>query len=107
MAYSLKGRRTISTNGGAEPVWSRDGRELFYRQGDLMWVVEFDTSSGEPGAPRMLFEGEYEADIWTNYDISPDGDKFLMILPDANAPHELRVILNWFEELKRLVPTGN
>ena len=71
-----------------------------------MMVVEVNTTvEFEAGRPRPLFEGRYEADIWTNYDISPDGERFVMVRPDPDAPRELRVVLNWFEELKRLVPT--
>jgi len=99
----------VSTDGGREPVWSRDGRELFYRSGDRMMVV--DVAAGPElsiGLPRVLFEGHYLMGFGGGnmYDVTPDGQRFLMVRqpPDA-APTEIRVVLNWAEELKRLVPT--
>ncbi len=61
------------------------------------------------GKPQPIFEGQYVPGNWyrPNYDISPDGQRFLMVQPaeqEAGASH-INVILNWFEELKRLVPT--
>ena len=63
------------------------------------------------GKPRVLFEGRYELSPATapNYSISRDGQRFLMLKPaDAGevAPTQINVVLNWFEELKRRVPTG-
>ena len=65
------------------------------------------------GTPRTLFEGRFlpassSYDFASSYDISPNGQRFLMIKREQNlVPTELIVILNWFEELKRLVPTDN
>ncbi len=98
--------------GGAEPVWSPDGSELFYRSGDQMMVVSVQTEpTFNPGRPRVLFEGSYfSSSISTGYqyyDISPDGQRFLMIKEAGTGPSQINVILNWFDELKRLVPTDN
>jgi len=98
--------------GGAEPVWSPDGTELFYRSGDRMMVVSIQTESTfNAGRPRVLFEGSYLSSSsspgFQYYDISPDGQRFLMIKEDEGQPGHINVILNWFEELKRLVPTDN
>jgi len=62
------------------------------------------------GKPRILFEGRYERTPATgpNYDVSPDGQRFLMLKPseqEVAAPTQINVVLNWFEELKRRVPT--
>ncbi len=99
----------ISTEGGTEPVWAPDGRELFFRNGDKMMVVninlhpEFNVSK-----PNLLFKGWYSTNrIAANYDISPDGQKFLMIRGEQTAVTEIKVILNWAEELKRLVNQEN
>ena len=72
---------TISTDGGQEPLWSRDGRELFYRTGYRMMVVDVRLSPGfEAGRPRLLFEEAYPTDASHRaYDIAPDGQRFLMI----------------------------
>jgi len=56
--------------------------------------------------PTLLFEGRYTTNrLSTNYDISRDGQKFLMI-ESGDPPVQINVVLNWFEELKRLVPTN-
>jgi serine/threonine-protein kinase len=106
------GKWQVSTEGGTEPVWNRNGRELFYRSGDKMMAVDIATQPGfAAGKPRMLFEGRYElAPIpIANYDVSPDGQRFLMLKPSEQeqaAPTQINVVLNWFEELKQKVPTG-
>ena len=97
--------------GGGEPVWSPDGSELYYRSRDKMMVVPFDTEPAlRVGKPEELFEGSYTVSA-TNpgflqyYDISSDGQQFLMIKEEQTAAGQINVVLNWFEELKRLVPT--
>jgi Tol biopolymer transport system component len=106
------GKWTISAEGGSEPVWNRNGRELFYRSGDRMMAVEIVTQpSFSAGRPKLLFEGRYlPSTVQTaNYTVSPDGQRFLMVKPraaDESAPTQINIVLNWFEELKRRVPTG-
>jgi Tol biopolymer transport system component len=106
------GKWQISTEGGTEPVWNPNGRELFYRSGDKMMAVDIATQQGfSAGKPRVLFEGRYEPTPATfpNYDVSPDGQRFLMLKPaeaSEAAPTQINVVLNWFEELKRRVPPG-
>lgn len=69
-------------------------------------AVALETSAElRAGKPRQLFEGRFEAHIFPNYDISPAGDRFIMIRTDLNAPREIHIVLNWFNELERLVPT--
>ena len=104
------GKWPISTEGGTEPRWSADGRELFYRLGDKMMVVEVQSEPAfTSGRPQLVFEGPYLTDLYatSNYDISPDGQRFLMIKEEEGQQDQINVILNWFEELKRLVPTDN
>jgi dipeptidyl aminopeptidase/acylaminoacyl peptidase len=104
------GKKQISAEGGVEPVWNPTGRELFYRSGNKMMAV--DTGSGTslgftPGKPRLLFELPYLPTA--NYDVSPDGQRFLMLKPTEQAqaaPTQINVVLNWFEELKQNVPAG-
>ena len=106
------GKWQISTEGGTEPVWNPKGRELFYRSGDKMMAVDITTQPGfAAGTPRMLFEGPYLPSPLTNpnYDVSPDGQRFLMLKASEQAeaaPTQINVVLNWFEELKRRVPIG-
>ncbi|MDA2924124.1 hypothetical protein MYX65_05620, partial [Acidobacteria bacterium AH-259-L09] len=109
-----EGKWQISRDGGVSPVWGPEGHELFYRSldGEAMMVVRIET---EPtfvaGSPEVIFTGTYISHISRYYDISPDGQRFLMIKEAEQAEQtptrdELIVVLNWFEELKRLVPTG-
>jgi len=97
----------ISTEGGEEAVWARS-EEIFYRNRGRMMAVEVST---EPiftaGTPKVLFEGEYRFyGPRAVYDVTPDGQKFLMIKIGNQQVSELNVIQNWFEEIKRLVPTN-
>jgi serine/threonine protein kinase/Tol biopolymer transport system component len=108
------GKWQISTEGGTEPAWNSNGRELFYRSGDKMMAVEITTRpSLSAGKPKVLFAGQYQPSPNpvpnANYDVSPDGQRFLMVKPsgqDQVAPTQINVVLNWFEELKQKVPTG-
>jgi eukaryotic-like serine/threonine-protein kinase len=111
--YPGPGRKSqVSRDGGTEPVWNPNGQELFFRSGDRMMGVEIATQSGfAAGTPRMVFQGQYEAAPIpiSNYDVSPDGQQFLMLKPTEQeqvAPTQINVVLNWFEELKQKVPTG-
>ena len=94
--------------GGKEALWSPNGTELFYRSGDRMMVVSVQT---EPvfsrGNTTVLFEGSYVSHPrgLQYYDISPDGQEFLMIKEEEATTAQINVIENWFEELNRLVPT--
>lgn len=95
-------RRQLSTEGGAEPVWSRNGHELFYRSGDRLMRVDMRRGPGDAGVPTTMFEGKFACGTVTlsNYDVMPDGSSFLMVRPDAIAhPTALFVTLNWFTEL--------
>ncbi len=104
------GKWPISTEGGTEPRWSADGHELFYRLGDKMMVVGVQIEpTFSSGRPQLVFEVPYVLGTSVaNYDISPDGQRFLMIKAaeeEEGQQAQIHVVLNWFEELKRLVPT--
>jgi Tol biopolymer transport system component len=104
----------ISTTGGSAPRWSRDARQLFYLNGDKMMVADIQTKPVfSTGTPRMLFESYSSfvtaGAVVTNYDVAPDGQRFLMLKEEeAQASQlQLHVVLNWSEELKRrLAPAG-
>jgi len=96
----------ISTQGGTHPVWSRDGRQIFYRQGDTMMSVSV-SESGEfkVSTPRSLFKGSYSYGLGIsipNYDAAADGRRFLMVREETSALGRIQVVLNWFEELRRM-----
>jgi Tol biopolymer transport system component len=104
------GKRQITTEGGTEPVWNRNGRELFYRSGNKMMAVDVTTQpSFTTGKSRILFEGSHlpTPGAFPNYDVSPDGQRFLMLKPTQPVqatPTQINVVLNWSEELKQRVP---
>jgi serine/threonine-protein kinase len=111
---SLEGKWQISTSGGTEPMWSRKGDELFYRgEGALMVVgISRAPSSFSASSPHKMFNDNYFADSGrTVYDVSADGQRFLMLKNDVadegtGARGQIILVQNWFEELKRLVPTN-
>jgi eukaryotic-like serine/threonine-protein kinase len=100
----------ISTEGGTEPVWNPNGKELFYRSGDKMMTVDISSQpSYSVGRPKMLFQGPYVPTPITFpfYDVSPDGQRFLMLKPiEQTFLTQIVVVQNWFEELKQKVPAG-
>ena len=99
------GKSQVSTDGGTEPVWNRNGRELFCCNGNKLVAVETTTQpSFSAGKPKVLFESPYEPvpARLPNFDVSPDGQRFLMLKPEEEATAtQIVVVLNRFEELKR------
>jgi Tol biopolymer transport system component len=95
------GKWQISTDGGSEPRWNRNGRELFYRSGDRMMAVPVSTQSTfSAGRPQMLFERQYPStqlpQTAPHYDVSPDGQRFLFPKEAERGPGApINVILNW------------
>jgi len=111
--YPVTGTKyRISNDGGLEPLWAPDGRKLFYRSGNKMMAAAIETRPMfRQGTPQILFEERYNSQTYrANYDIHPDGDRFLMIRTEtAEEPTvpQINIVLNWFEELKSLFNTGN
>jgi Tol biopolymer transport system component len=112
------GRWRVSTSGGDSPLWSPDGKELFYLVGNTEAVMRVAVET-EPvfkrGNPETLFKGRYVGSYpadGTPWDIDPDGNRFLMIKPPVGAdgaatetgPRKITIVLNWDEELKERVP---
>ncbi len=109
----MGGRWQASNGGGWEPLWAPDGKKLFYRRRpNQAWAVDIQAGSGfSASKPRLLFErsGYGIGDPVRHWDISKDGEKFLMVQLDPNIPPPvtgLVLVQNWFEELKRLVPAS-
>jgi len=106
---SLNVREQISTNGGADPVWSRDGKELFFRSANKMMVVGV---SMEPSFSAGRQQTLFEIDLTTRgtsglagYDVSCDGQRFVMVRQRAGEGGvNVNIVLNWFEELRALSP---
>ncbi len=101
-----RGKWKISRNGGTDPLWAPDGRQIYYRQADKVMVVLVESEPEfRPGRPRTLFERRYARPVTAGfYDIAPDGQRFLMLMADQEPITHINVVLNWFQELKRLVP---
>jgi Tol biopolymer transport system component len=106
-------RLTISNQGGQAPLWAPDGRELFYWNNDYTKLMRVDISPGQDlsaGIPKVLFEfAAGHALGIRGYDITPDGRRFLIRERTKYTPTEvtqLNLVQNWFEEVKRLCPTG-
>ena len=103
-----EGQWLISSGGGTRPLWARDGQELFYlAPGARLMAVGVQTEpSFAPGNAEEVFEGYWAGPTRRSYDISPDGERFLMIKESAGSDStEFILVLNWFNELERLVPT--
>lgn len=102
----------VSVNGGTEPVWSRSRPELYYRNGvgEMVVVPVLPGPKFETGPEQVLFsDTEYRRDFFhAAYDVTADGQRFVMIRTSESGSLEedLIVVENWFEELKRLVPTN-
>jgi eukaryotic-like serine/threonine-protein kinase len=106
------GKTQISTEGGTQPMWAPNGRELFYRNGDKMMAAAVETKPVFAASkPKLLFEAHYEtgfSPFERGYDLSPDGQRFLMIKASEqeSAATQLNVVLNWSDELRRLAPAA-
>ncbi len=102
------GKWQVSTQGGATPRWSPDGKELFYLADDTLMVAAVTPGpTFQAAAPRALFRhtqpSNYDGGL--RFSVMPDGQHFLMLQP-AGAPFQIQVTLNWVEELRARVPTN-
>jgi Tol biopolymer transport system component len=106
------GRWQVSTGGGRQPVWRRDGQELFYLdEDDLLTAVAIQPGGAfSAGQPKRVLQTRYASPGQSRaYDVSPDGQRFLMMKDasdegSAEKPNNIVVVLNWDQELKRIVP---
>ena len=115
---ALDRRVQVSIEGGSEPVWRRDGREMYFLHNvsaggalkvRVMAVPVTTTPAFSAGTPHVLFEGPFRSDggAFRNYDVTPDGQRFLMVQEVQRKParvSQMVLVQNWTEELKRLAP---
>mgnify|MGYP001577353196 FL=1 len=97
----------VSANGGTDPVWAKDGTELFYRNGEAMMAVPVARGANfVPGEPELLFKGRFKLGVHgsLSYDVSADGRFLMMERSQDEITDRVHVVLDWFEELERLVP---
>jgi serine/threonine-protein kinase len=95
-------RVAASAEAAGEPLWSTDSRRIFYRSGNRLMEATLATSpSLGISARRTLFSGHYASDIYhPNYDVSPDGQSFVMVKP-AQDHRRIVMVVNWANELRR------
>jgi eukaryotic-like serine/threonine-protein kinase len=98
------GRQKISVAGGEQPRWTKGGRELIYRRGDAVMAAQVDLSTGKSGTPVELFRKTQPDRLGGGrtytYDVAPDGNRFLLVVPVQHARAQPAVVvLNWFAEL--------
>jgi serine/threonine-protein kinase len=95
------GRWQVSLDGGTEPVWGPNGRELFYRNGRKVMAAAIDLRpTFTVGARRELFEGDYLNDpVFRTYDVTRDGRSFVLVRSPKTAG-DFIVVLNWFDQLR-------
>jgi eukaryotic-like serine/threonine-protein kinase len=100
-------RFAVSVGGGMEPVWRRDGAELFFRnrRGEMFAVPVTTGRSFTHGTPRLLFSvsGLALQEYFRSYDVSPDGKRFLMLTSGGVDTRELNVVFNWRAEVNRML----
>jgi Tol biopolymer transport system component len=104
-------RTQVSPDGGRLPRWGPNGRDLFYLHKGALMVTTLEAGPAlQVGRPRVVLEQAYPAseegpNVHSQFEVAPDGKRFLAVLPRRTAaPLEVRVVLNWFEELERLAP---
>jgi len=109
------GKWRISNNGGTFAVWSKNGRELFYRTPDQQIMVVSYTAKGDsfvPDKPRLWSEKRLaDTSFFQNIDISPDGKRFLVLMPveapgQQRANNQVTFLENFFDEVRRRAPEG-
>jgi Tol biopolymer transport system component len=94
----------VSLDGGQNPIWARNGRELFFRKDNFMMAADISTKPVfTAGRPKRLFEGSYLQGTGS-YDVAPDG-RFLMIKDEGRSLTDLVLVQNWFTELQQGVAT--
>jgi serine/threonine-protein kinase len=103
----LNGKWQISSEGGGEPAWARNGKELFYRNGEKLMVASIQTQPNfSSGAPRLLFHTTAEPGALSrpNFDVALNGEQLLMVQTPQSGQTKFNVVLNWIEEVKQRVP---
>jgi serine/threonine-protein kinase len=113
-------RFQVSTEGGTDPVWRRNGGEMYYRNGDRMMIVSVSTQPNlKLSQPRPLWQGRYLHGVnsscgpagptSSNYDVTADGERFVMIEDKTQdvAARQINVVLGFAEQLKRLAQSAN
>jgi Tol biopolymer transport system component len=102
-------RRQISIGGGTEPRWTKGGRELVFRNDDTVFAAAVNPVTGESAHPVALFSAAYVGGVWDDlgggaheYDVTPDGARFLFAKPQTgDATADVVIVANWLSELTK------
>jgi Tol biopolymer transport system component len=91
----------ISPRGGTAPRWARNGKEIFYAEQRKLMAVPVSTRPFSAGSPVELFEKRSLQSLNPQYDVSPDGKRFVILdRPAGEQPLSIHVVSNWFEEFR-------
>ena len=93
-------KQQVSRGGGSRPVWRRDGSELFFLSpdGDLMAAPMTRRTTLDVGVPQKLFRTPVDMGLAIGaiqYDVHPDGQRFVILAPATDTPQPVNVVLNW------------
>ena len=102
------GRWQISKDGGIRPMWSRDGKRLFYRHGRRLYGVDVEVGEDgafRPGSQKLILEDLPRAQLAISYGVSLEGDAVLVPEPvgDTGTPDEITVVVNWLDQMERIL----
>jgi serine/threonine-protein kinase len=102
------GRIQVSAQGGSQPRWTKGGKEIVFRKSEAVLASAFQPATGDVGTPVLLFRkadaGQLDSGRSVGYDVTPDGSRFLMVIPIARPESQPgHVILNWFGILRARV----
>jgi Tol biopolymer transport system component len=107
-AYPGPGARTrVSIEGGVGPAWNARGGELFYQSQTAVMAQRIE--NGRPvGPPTQLFAHASRQPRTRDWDVNSDGQRFLVVerAEAGSSASQINIVANWFEELKRRVPSG-
>jgi Tol biopolymer transport system component/tRNA A-37 threonylcarbamoyl transferase component Bud32 len=99
-----EGKWQVSSNGGCGLRWSKDGRELFYVHRNTLTAVSVATApSFSVGTAKSLFEHRSLSRVWPNYDVSANGQRFVLVealRTEGDEPPSIQVVQNWFAEFR-------
>jgi hypothetical protein len=107
---ALNARVAVSTGGGNEPVWSHDGRKLFYRSAENLMVATLTVPRMEFDSPRVLFADRFtrtQGGFHTHFAVAADGRLLMIDKPfgaTSSTRESISIVLNWSETLKLLAP---
>ena len=96
-----RARWLVSEEGGRDPSWGPDGRELYYRSGDRLMAARIDTTAGIRVLGRRLVLSPFSPPLYDDYDVHPDGHTLALVRPRAESGRDVVLVLDWFSEVRR------